>query len=1514
MPAFRGPDGKIVYVSDDEAQRYDAAGYERVGEAAAGAAQTRIEPTDNGALGTLGAAASGALSGATLGASDWLLKGALTQGEFEQLAEDRRANPTTAGLAQFAGAFIPAIATGGAATPTGALSRLAAGTIEGAEAAGGAAGAARALAAAGTEGAIQNAGIYLSDVALGDRDLTAEGMTGALGTGFVFGAGGLVAAHGVQAGTMAARRMFARYAEGGEEAASAAQSAWRDQGTASLESFEQAAELARARLSEARLAREQADVARRQAAAAQAEAKVAPLPPEAPPVYVGRPDHVPTAPAGTESAAAAPRPGEPGFRRVYSSGTAEPTVAPAPEPAPAPEVAVTPEPVQTPELAQAPVAPSSPGFATMIRDLEAIPGVQRIPVTEEEYALSRALDEYDSAKAAFHDIHATVDPDLDALMRGLEAPGVSSRQLNVPVGEFGAPGQRGIKSPAEIERAAAESGLPEAQFAGGTPRGLGEVAAEQSPVTRVGKRKTGEVAEPAPAPRSRPGLPDRARVAGRYNVAEGTPAPPTATAEPTGPEPIVPGRKITELARPGEAPEDFVLRRMREQGERAFDRPDAQEVWLGSLGIDWTVPENRAIALKMLREDKAILSRADLQDMFDSRMLEASHVGDDFGDFHFIHDTGPRRAQAAAPAPVPAQEAETELEALLRGTKARLDQGEELVAMGEPARSEYRAAKAERSAQAAEHFRAKAIEAHEVPSYDAVKAHEARADAALDQTIPARKIATRGYFEPPVRGGGTLEEADPVRMAKARAAIAEGQREAIDLSVTKSGKITVEGGRHRLAAAIEADAPIKVRWSAGAEPSEDLVFRGAGGESRDVERFTVKHRFLGDTPMTMKIEHEETLAGRKLTKVEVTRIGQDGDPLVVGTAEFSHRSGGLYPEHVVIDQPFQRIGIGTRMYDAVEARTGQKILQSTDQTEQGAAFRAAREARRAKHDTELEAMLRGTKQRLDAGEAMRDIARGEHPLAVKRLEMAHDAAAERAATATEPEVKQAAEAEVKAIEAQLTRVGARPGAVEDVAAVAPVVARLEKAAADLTEALGDAAPAAAKEHAKAFRAAEDKATEKTVSRIAMAADDHAAMSDAERAEFFLGPGTRQRNVEAAKKSRMEAEAVYQRARATEAEAQLASRRADALSQRLIEERARRAGASAQGDAAKPAAHRGVGEKVIAGAHAVGYAAELGSDLGIPGIPRPHDIPIIGPLLSAYLKYRALRAAAGRFVGRVPATATTRAAELAARTRDGLARAVDRSLGLIERSKPAVRTGLSLAAVRAGDALSKRIVDDGMPDAPAGSNLQQQASVRMREVAAVVANPRLVLDKISVETRGITDPDLIRALTTHVLATFQHLNDTAPKGPPPNPYTKRQWVPSAADAMQWGQRVAVAQNPQVAFDLLEEGSLTPAPADTMRVVYAKLFAEAQKRFIARAMDLEHPVEYKRLLQQALLFDVPLHPSLDTENAAVIRTAFSASSRGIAPPQQPGAPPVPGVAAPTNINAIYQSGMDRSLGGR
>jgi hypothetical protein len=1291
MPAFRGPDGRVIYAPDDEADRYRAGGeYQEIGGAEAGATQNRIAPTDNGVLGSIGATVSGALSGATLGASDWLLKGVLDKGQFDQLAQDRADNPILAGAAQTAGMVLPALVSGGAATPAGALSRAAAGSIEAGRATGGALGLAQQLGAAAGEGAIANAGIYLSDVALGDRNLTAEGINGALGTGLLFGAAGIPIAHGIEVGTIAARRMFARYAEGGAQAADAAAATWTEQAQKHLEGFDQAAELAKARLAEARLAeaqtaREAANLQRLRAGAEMADARAFTPPAEFP----GSPAGAPAVPGTAAETAGVAAPGPPATPaeppevamaralrdRARALGGEPITPGELPPGAPGfqrdyviPGARGAPAPVNALDALAGESGVASMGPETSVQRL----GLRRVPVTADEAELGARLAEYQDARRAFDEIHAQVDPDLDAILRGVQ-PGDIQRPP-VPIGEFGAPGARGIKTPDELARIAAGTGReegaqavslasadatgaggPRALRSQGTPpaRSLGEVAAEQAPVpveqpaTAVGKRPAEPSTSATSAASAEPGIPDRARIVGRY-------------------------------------------------GKGAAPLPESE------------VP------------DHAALDR-------------------------YLNRTGKDYAEA---------------------------------------------------------------------------------------TLPARSIGDRGYYEPP--GGGT----DAVRITNARKAIAEGQREPIKLGVSPEGKIMVTDGRHRLAAAIEADAPIKVKWTTSTEPVESDVLRGGTR-----------------APAT------DTLTGQ-----------------LRGTAA--------------------RLGAGESL-----AEMGRAPAAATRATQ---AERAAADAGRFR-------------AKALAGRPFEGPARppGGHPFEVKRLEMAHDEALERAATAANPAERAAATQEAQAIEKQIAQVGARPGAVEDIAALAPAVTRIEKAAAALTEALGDVAPAVAKEHAAAFRAAEDEVNRKTVARIGQAADDAAGGRAAAQSrdplapparaddDLLLGPSQKEQRIAAAQKAQREAGAVYAKARIAEAEAQIGAKQAAGAA---AEARAK-LGPPPPTPGAAPRGH-GVGERALHAAHVVGYAAELGSDLGIPGVPRPHDIPVIGPLLSGYLKYRALRAAAGRFMGRVPATAETRAAALAARTRDGIARAVDRSLGVIERNSNTVRAALTVGTLKATDALGKRLVDDGGPDAPAKASLPEQAAVRMREVAAVIANPALIHDAIRTQGRALTDPDLIDALSNHLVTMFQRLNEIAPKGPPPNPFTGKQWTPSPADAIRFGQQVAIARDPQVAFQMLEAGTLTPTGADTLRKCYELLYRDGQQRVIQRAAELKNPVDYTQLVRLGRLFDLPLHPSQNPEHAAVLAGAHTPAAKPSPAASAQGAPPTPSIAGPTTLSNLYQPSGERA----
>lgn len=1731
MPAFRGPDGRVVYVPEAEADRYRTGGeYQEVGDVAAGAAQNRIAPTDNGVLGSVGATVSSALSGATLGASDWLLKGVLTKGQFEQLAQDRADNPWLSGAGQTVGMIAPALVSGGAVTPAGALGRVAAEGIEASRAVGGAAGVAGQLAVAGGEGALQNAGIYLSDVALGDRDLTAEGINGALGTGLLFGAAGIPVGYGIEAGTIAARRMFARYAQGGAQAASDAAAAWTEQAQRHLEGFDQAADLAKAKLAEAQAAREAAGLQRLRASAEMADARAFTPPQEFPgapgtagaagpeasvggaaqpgAVAPGAPPAVPVEPPEVamaralrdrakalggapitpdELAAVQPGLGTPEFQREYNIPGARPPAGNALD-----------------ALAAETGIPAA-GPATSVREH----GLRAVPVTADEAGLSAALAEYQDARRAFAELHAQVDPDLDALLRGIDP--VELQRPAVPIGEFGAPGARGIKGQETLARIAAGTGReegmqaaeladvtgaggPRALRAQGTPapaRSLGEVAAEQAPVpieqpaTAVGKRpaaavRTGQSLLDSPIASSKP-LSEGDNGARLVKLESGDEAVVKRAADEKAIDESVPAGTfykrekaaydVSKLLGIDNVPETVIrdvdgspasvqrfvrapeasgpLERAESEKMRVFDfitgnadRPDNYlKITKGGrtapvlIDNGFSFPVGRVNGFVQVAKDipdavgllpgtTKIIKDLDLEEL--ARTLHANGIEPDA-----IRETLYRArylqknpTALALDGRVKANTAWS-TDAWEAGQRIGHDEASRLDAVVDRLGG-GRGAGADGGAAAGAPVRGR-IEVHEIGRTEEMRAtmpdgstrdlDKGSAGTARNRdgtavikrpaaveapppptTGPARELKNEAEFramQSELRGKLTDEESKQAlrysreyyldvnrhlrgnpkyaNLAESEAKIIPALDSAIDKSITSEPLVTYrtvmwdpgEAG-YGLKPGDEFVDPgyMSTSWrpdTKGKYGNVNFVITSpAGSRVAAIPSSADEGELLLPRGTRLRItERQETpgiLGNRDRITLHATvepaaaapaAAGDDllaalqGTGAKVNEGQSIGRIGAESParaEYVANRAAKQKADAEHFRGKALEAREAR--AQAVAQGETPNPFHEPEPARMSGADLDqFFADLRAPKTRdayvaQNIGRAMREegshaaalakverewAERGGHPLDIKRLEMAHDAALERAATAAEPAERAAAAQEAQAIEKQMTQVGARPGAVEDVAALAPAVTRVEKAAAALTEALGDAAPAAAKEHAAAFRAAEDNASRKTTARIGQAADDAAGaraaaanrdpLAPPPRAagdDLVLGPSQKQQRIAAAQKAQREAGAAYAKARVAEAEAKIGAKQAAGAA---AEARAK-LGPPPEVPGAAPGGH-GIGARAVHAAHMVGYAAELGSDLGIPGIPRPHDIPVIGPLLSAYLKYRALRAAAGRFVGRIPVTGETRAAELAARTRDGVARAVDRSLGLIERNPSTVREALTVGTLKASDALGKRLIDDGGPDAKKGASISEQAAVRMREIAAAATNPALITAAVRAQGRALTDPDLIDALSTHLVNMFQYLNSVAPKGPPPNPFTGKQWTPSQAEAMRFGQQLAIAKDPQVAFQMLAAGTLTPAGADTLRNCYRLLFREGQQRVIQRAAELKAPVAYPELIRLGRLFDVPLHPSLEPENAAALAAAHTPAAKP-APTAQPGSPPTASIANPTNLSSLYDAGGARRAG--
>lgn len=1714
MGLVRAPDGSIVNLPDEQVGGAVASGYEPVSLGQAADSSSAAAAPDTGITGAVGAGASSFLSGATLGLSDLGLKQVLPESGYKQLAADREDHPWVSGAGQFAGLAVPTVLSGGASTPAGYLSSVTARAAEG--------GLADGVIAAGFEGSLQNAGAYMADAALGDRETTAEGMVGALGTGFAFGSGGALAAHGVIEGTIAARRMFSRAMDAGKQAAEDAVQAWRLQSKEVLDAHEQTAEIAKGKLADAVKARDEA-IAARDAAAQAAKAAE---------------DQVSAARRNTVDAGLA--------RDNATAGIADAKLN-----APAADLEVAKydsrgvlidkldQQEARAELAAQSV-PSEPvpgdlaSFARRAAGIDDPAAVQQLAeqAAKSEVALSRPpptpaeleqlhdlaqkVDEYTAARREFDDVHSRVevDPDLESSLSGLRAPDSVQSDIAgrgpVPVGEFGEPGKGGIKSPEELQRAvedaigdrndiplAPSESSQEATNVGRKPRKLAELAAERESLP------TPEAVDAAPAPalqqatgaqpprraprsrkpvdvpagfdpglisdgaqvfnddiKIRTGVPNRRQINSKNYKDVGFVVKPSELAE----------AGVLGIHHPDEATAAAVSR-IRDGVREGRDLPPI-EVDIDKKGRYFIASGNKRVLALAAEGDRPLLVRfrpistehgdladfsSSIRDAIDGKIKEPAPapvskpdktaVGS-LSDLNAILNRAPSYAErkvAEAQAAYP-RDAFGHGERTRANIKAKLDL--DVVAApnkAKKANAEYKRALNEGGfhqwRELAEHYASTSPQAKlDLESFDNPALGEL-ADSIVAESEVAPPTPEPAAEVPPTPPPVSTTEPETAKPSTATNVGRRRDKFPTGTPVTRQARSVLSPVL--VVAAHAAPAAIASPTSTGGVDDGEPNSMGATahelasktgvsvrdavksvGVARDLSlvdstgQITVVGRIVGSAidgdpaALSMLRASEDTrsrIADGTPTRTRIPAPDavpystEDGLAMLAGAPprvtearpEFAGSSESVPPriarDAFELPNPepqteLEKLLRGTKeqldsgrgirqIGDESPARADYVSDKAAKRARQAQEFRDAAKAPRALAEeaagpeTDLERQLRGTRDGLASGATIGEVRQAGaalHPLDVRRLETAHDDALDRAATAENDLERRRALNDAHAIEQQLSKVGARPGPVEDIAAMARVTTRLEKAAAEMTEALGPEAPQAAQKAAADYRAAEDAANRKVFDRATRAANDHAErprksedeiLADVKRRarpEVVTDPVTGKRHlvhpetgewspplpddyvgkplsgeerVAAAKEAKDRAAANVSRARGEESKARLEARdarRSLAETRGPVSDRERAVKAAtkewqvsgrARDQAASDIEHRAqLAASENAGRHGGGFIGKaikvlgVAGELGIPGIPSAHDIPVIGPLLGAYIKYRTLKAATGRFVGRVPATADARAAALAARTKDAIARSVDRSLGIIESNRGAIKVAATASSAVAAAALGRRVFDDGKPDAKKGATTPELAAVRMREVASAVANPQLVSQMVRRQLRDVIDPDLIAAAEAHLMAMFQHLNDTAPKLPPPNPYSMKSPMPSAAAALQWGRRLAVANDPTVALDALQTQTLTPDAADTLRAIYPKLFAAAQRRLIERASDLTNPVPYRQLLQNSLLFGVPLDSSLSPDNAAILSTAHVVNTSGPAPggppPGAPAQPPVPSIANPTNLSNLYQ----------
>lgn len=769
MPQLIDTEGKLRNVDEKDVANALSQGWHPETEAdvsrRSGTAASQVDY--GGARGVIGAVGAGLARGATLGLSDVAARLVGGEDAAQTLEGLRTENPYTSAASEIAGTLAPSLITGGAATPAGVASRVGRAVAAEGEGAGLIGRTIASAAGAGAEGALYGGGQYLSQVALENKPLSAEGFVAGMGKGALFAApvGGALTLS--EAALIRAKSLFPRAQVTPEAAAAVKQDAISSL-QSSLADGEQMAATARKQiaLNEAQAgagaAKEQ--LTRRvfggadpvalgdQAASGAQNAQLR----EA----LGR---LETSQQALKEWVAAEA--DPELERALAGLQAPAVTAHAPSLADA---------LGEPDLgALAPRARADEGFgipAPQVPDPRLAPQPVRVPLMVTRQMKQQLVDLGFTSEQI-----AEMKPQQawDHIQTGtLEDLAPEARPGSVPVGEFGAPGARGIKSASEVERAAAEAGIESPALAAESPAARAPTEPGATRVLRGGGQEPPASPPDVTAARNagRYGLSTEAEGAalhdykgGRYiaindfartgKLYEGSPFASVEEAE----------RTIAALDRAAARQtiaESKVVYRGIGEGSRGAERGIVGELKPGSIIEDpgySSVSTERSIGLGYAKHkpDPVLLeiempAGSKYAAIPDENMSEAEMLLPRRSRFEVLsvrnehvdgRDIRVGRVRLASPGP---SQTEPDLEALLRGTKSALDRGEHFTAVGRPVAAEYRAAKAVKTAENAEHFRARANAANYARSdMAAVEAAAQRTPADLEALAPTGEPATR---------------------------------------------------------------------------------------------------------------------------------------------------------------------------------------------------------------------------------------------------------------------------------------------------------------------------------------------------------------------------------------------------------------------------------------------------------------------------------------------------------------------------------------------------------------------------------------------------------------------------------------------------------------------------------------------------------------------------------------------------------------------------------------------------
>lgn len=219
-----------------------------------------------------------------------------------------------------------------------------------------------------------------------------------------------------------------------------------------------------------------------------------------------------------------------------------------------------------------------------------------------------------------------------------------------------------------------------------------------------------------------------------------------------------------------------------------------------------------------------------------------------------------------------------------------------------------------------------------------------------------------------------------------------------------------------------------------------------------------------------------------------------------------------------------------------------------------------------------------------------------------------------------------------------------------------------------------------------------------------------------------------------------------------------------------------------------------------------------------------------------------------------------------------------SNGVRGRVSSSIKNFISSGTKRAGAAYRKVPLQRAV--APAAVKLgredkQDRFNRRFERFSRFVSDPEYAMNTLTASTSKLSGvaPNLSQAMQTKAATAIQFLYSKAPKRPAPQGIiVQKPWKPSEAELARWERYYRAVQDPMVALDDFENGSLSYESVEVLKAVYPKLYEDIAREISEEVATLKGPLPYEKRLQLSVLLGVPVDSTTTPQFAQALQMSY------------------------------------------